>query len=113
MSISDWSSDVCSSDLLALKLGAAGGVGCAGLLFWRHYRLQRRSVSILCAAILLIFGTHLAAQLLREIFDPGLPEIGRAAGRERVCQDVWISVAAASLKKQKYQRSMSRQYIQD
>src|SRR3546814_14196584 len=30
--------------LLALKLGAAGGVGCAGILFWRHYRVERHRV---------------------------------------------------------------------
>src|SRR3546814_14822541 len=31
--------------------------------------------------------------------DQGMDEIGRASGRERVCQYVWISVVAGSLKK--------------
>ncbi|MGF1628772.1 MAG: PAS-domain containing protein [Kiloniellaceae bacterium] len=56
--------------LVALNLGAAGGVGCAGALFWRHYRLHKRFVSILCAGTLLIFSTYLLTQLLRELFDP-------------------------------------------
>jgi PAS domain S-box-containing protein len=58
--------------LLALKLGAATGVGCAGILFWRHYRRQDRYVLILCAGALLIFTTYLVTQFLREIFGPGL-----------------------------------------
>jgi PAS domain S-box-containing protein len=58
--------------LVALNLGAAGGVGCAGILFWRHYRLERRHVSILCAGTLLIFCTYLVTQLLRELLDPGM-----------------------------------------
>src|SRR3546814_13626471 len=33
--------------------------------------------------------------------DDEVREIGRAAGRERVCQYVWISVVAVSLKKKK------------
>ena len=52
--------------------GACAGVGCAGILFWRHYRLERHYVSILCAGTLLIFSTYLLTQFLRELFDPRL-----------------------------------------
>jgi len=58
--------------LVALKLGTAGGVGCGGILFWRHYRHERRLESILCAGALLIFSTYLLTQMLRELFDPSL-----------------------------------------
>ncbi len=56
--------------LVALNLGAAGGVGCAGILFWRRYRLDKRLISIACAGTLLIFSTYLLTQLIRQIFDP-------------------------------------------
>src|SRR3546814_18497242 len=42
-----------------------------------------------------------AVQLLRA-------EIGRASCRERVCQSVWISVVAVSLKKTKYKITKSQ-----
>ena len=55
--------------LVALKLGTVGGVGCAGILFWRHYRLHRRFASILCAGTLLVFSTYLLTQLLGQAVD--------------------------------------------
>jgi PAS domain S-box-containing protein len=58
--------------MVALNLGAAAGVGGAGILFWRHYRLHKRLVSILCAGILLGFGTYLLTQMMRQFFDPHL-----------------------------------------
>src|SRR3546814_504164 len=57
--------------LLALKLGAAGGVGCAGILFWRHYRVERHRVSIPCAGALLLFSGYLVIQLAQEMLSPG------------------------------------------
>ena len=69
--------------LLALKLGATGGVGCAGILFWRQYRLERRYVSILCAGTLLIFSAYLVTQLLREFSSPGTSSLD-ASGDWRV-----------------------------
>ena len=53
-----------------LNLVAAAGVGCAGILFWRHYRLYKRTAAIACAGTLLIFSTYLLTQLLRQTFDP-------------------------------------------
>src|SRR6059058_1963803 len=65
MSLRDWSSDVCSSDL----------------------------------------DVHAVLVLAADMGDESVPEadqeIGRASGRERVCNDVWISVVAVSLKKKK------------
>ncbi|GAB4394920.1 MAG: hypothetical protein Tsb0032_24520 [Kiloniellaceae bacterium] len=58
--------------LIALNLAAAGGVGAAGVLFWRHYRLHGRYMSICCAGFLLVFSTYLLSQLLRQLFDPGM-----------------------------------------
>src|SRR3546814_20577656 len=75
MRISDWSSDVCSSDLfgeLGLQLGEGGVAGAPRL----H---------------------HLRA----EVVDGFLVEIGRASCRERVCQYMSISVVAVSLTKKK------------
>ena len=69
--------------LLALNAGAAGGVGVAGILFWRHYRRHHRSVSILCAGTLLIFSTYLLTHLLRQLFDPAMVSLD-AAGDWRV-----------------------------
>src|SRR3546814_17353945 len=71
MRISDWSSDVCSSDLLGVDRIAAPHDDEVGL----HHLLR-------------IGAAPRAAG-----------EIGRASCRERVCQYVSISVVAVSLKK--------------
>src|SRR3546814_3270963 len=91
MRISDWSSDVCSSDLVAgdrvdhrprpdpdRHFPALAGVG--------HGDLRGDP------------GTR-DAGLLRRV-RPGR-QIGRASCRERVCQYVWISVVAVSLNNKK------------
>src|SRR3546814_12119218 len=85
MRISDWSSDVCSSDLLCSNADA--------MLLWREQargkppslrpRCQRRYVRA-CAP-------------RQTSFCRG-EEIGRASCRERVCQYVSISGVAVSLK---------------
>src|SRR3546814_1838764 len=95
MRISDWSSDVCSSDLPRHILDGCGPVSATA----RHPRLERRLARLLrhgtwLACLVLAIGFALA--LLR----PGgsgtavmlggigllilLPEIGRASGRQRV-----------------------------
>src|SRR3546814_14991303 len=99
MRISDWSSDVCSSDLPAhvadidgrfrrTVIGAVGQrerLGIARGNRRRPDRLQR------------------LRQCRLDRFGPApqhhLQEIGRASCRERVCQYVYISVVAVSLKK--------------
>src|SRR3546814_13327435 len=99
MRISDWSSDVCSSDLAAARRMAApdhrgaGGVG---------PRPSRSPVGALR-------GQPDRPQIerpprsrhrdLREV--EGADQIGRASCRERVCQYVSISVGAVSFTKNK------------
>src|SRR3546814_13605938 len=81
MRISDWSSDVCSSDLgVRCRARAAGTAS------------ERTGHGTERAAGLRLFVGYLAH---------GGPcaEIGRASCRERVCQYVSISVVAVSLKK--------------
>src|SRR3546814_12842333 len=94
MRISDWSSDVCSSDLLAIQA-------------------QHRLIMLDDDAVLLI--ERRVGQTLPGFEPPHqLPqkpgpaisappdhnaEIGRASCRERVCQYVSISVVAVALKK--------------
>src|SRR3546814_6675811 len=85
MRISDWSSDVCSSDLTAGRRAAR----CAG---GRHGTGQRAAAHRLGAS-----GT--ASPVARPA-GRGDPEIGRAPSRESVCQYVSISVVAVSLPKQ-------------
>src|SRR3546814_15984964 len=98
MRISDWSSDVCSSDLLQQLgnegrelAGGAAGVGLAPedateerlVLRLRHQR-----------------HTPVADRLDLERVELVGGEIGRASCRERVCQYVSISAVAGSLKNQ-------------
>src|SRR3546814_20589596 len=103
MRISDWSSDVCSSDLLGVRLGAGkhGGddfpsgempladrraeIGDAVALEALDDRLQRLFRHVVA---------FLAERLLQD-------QIGRASCRERVCQYVEISVVAVSLNTKK------------
>src|SRR3546814_15109528 len=84
MRISDWSSDVCSSDLIALDRATLGNwAGRAGF----HLRpIAER----MC--------WHLADAERLFMDETTAPEIGRASCRERVCQYLSISVVAVSLK---------------
>src|SRR3546814_20767178 len=86
--ISDWSSDVCSSDLRAPGRTGAGGNRLHGLVAERP-------------AVLPVRGRR-SRPLPDQAGHPDPPcrQIGRASCRERVCQYVYISVIAVSLKKQ-------------
>src|SRR3546814_3418344 len=88
MRISDWSSDVCSSDLFSSD---------APPFRPRGEREQELTLIELYAAIhhpgstginppRLVSEFH--ARLVRALSLPFLPQIGRASCRERVCQDV-------------------------
>src|SRR3546814_18361207 len=99
--ISDWSSDVCSSDLSSLSCATAHPT-------WRFSAMSPRLIELFIDSavetLTMVGAASLATLLL------GLPlgvllvvtdrELGRASCRERVCQYVYISVASVYLKKQ-------------
>src|SRR3546814_11729967 len=80
MRISDWSSDVCSSDLQ------------------KHAVSLRVSASLREPFFSFFAPSHDSLFVLFTVLQP-LIQIGRASCRERVCQYVSISVVAVSLKK--------------
>src|SRR3546814_20198570 len=102
MRISDWSSDVCSSDLLRdTKLSidlvdVAAGISSTLSNFnvdrETRFGFAEISLPILSPANNISFAERLI-----------LTEIGRASCRERVCQYVSISVVAGYLKKKNKQ----------
>src|SRR3546814_14205378 len=92
MRISDWSSDVCSSDLSIARHKSAYlmAVGGAAYLVSRAIKEAR------------VAGFEdLGMEAIYEFTVEDMPEIGRASCRERVCQYVSISVVAGSSKKKK------------
>src|SRR3546814_11000517 len=93
MRISDWSSDVCSSDLWCSSRSTCPT---------RTTRdLDPINIRALClqADAELSGDPQLRAAAQRTVQRD--EQIGRASCRERVCQYVWISVVAVSLKKKK------------
>src|SRR3546814_16048549 len=96
MRISDWSSDVCSSDLLPDH----GFIGCEPFLNGVVGALQHIRDGFL-PNIRLHMGN--ALDVLARVPDGALSfvylQIGRASCRESVCQYVSLSVVAGSLKK--------------
>src|SRR3546814_9523896 len=82
MRISDWSSDVCSSDLLpALEIDEAIFL----LVAARNAARGRVALVVAAARLALAFGQRLDGPALPE---RRLIEIGRASCSERVCQYV-------------------------
>src|SRR3546814_18921868 len=113
MRISDWSSDVCSSDLLG---PAAAGedvqelfvpgvkVIAKGLFPWRHPadgELLAGEAGSLAEGADLELGIGVEG-------GADVEQIGRESWRERVCQYVEISVVAGSLKKKTKTRTEQR-----
>src|SRR3546814_15951161 len=112
MRISDWSSDVCSSDLprehcqgaaRPAVRGWAGASTPAGARAHPAPRLADRSA--LAGGALSLPGTGRTARA--DARSSGVPEflvggeVGRASSRERVGQYVYISVVAGALKTKK------------
>src|SRR3546814_15202251 len=89
---SDWSSDVCSSDPGLLHFHSGGG-HCERLAGPDAVSEER----VPAAHSPPDGGVLVRTQLDRLVH----AEIGRASCRERVCQYVWISVVAVSLKNKK------------
>src|SRR3546814_2045020 len=91
MRISDWSSDVCSSDLASLVVAADGEEHCVGLA------LAHRVSALVVAHDAALGGDVLVEEVgglppgggdLGPRSAPQRGEIGRASCRERVCQYV-------------------------
>src|SRR3546814_16915107 len=103
--ISDWSSDVCSSDLDLSRATGRGGIVADMLdagepLQRRIVAGQARGGDVACIA-----DVKREARAWRDVqlrprrTEFRHPQIGRASWRERVCQEVVISEVAVSLKK--------------
>src|SRR3546814_2293072 len=88
MRISDWSSDVCSSDLpqRTLPLGIFGGLALVTVL----YLLVALALTGMVPYTLLAAAEHpsLATAFIAVGADWAAQQIGRASCRERVCQYV-------------------------
>src|SRR3546814_11931512 len=108
MRISDWSSDVCSSDLLAVETVPPTTVTAARLvlaaaLLYPLIRLRGYSLPKTRAAWTGFFAVGLLRNMLPFILiTDGLDHlaIGISSSRERVCPPVYNSVVAVSLKNQ-------------
>src|SRR3546814_18794314 len=109
MRISDWSSDVCSSDLVGF-----GDHGAVQVEIDGAHRHGARQIADQLAGHALegVVGDVAAGPAMRpdqrDEFMPIGHDIGRASCRERVCQYVSISVVAVSLKTKK-----TKTYIQN
>src|SRR3546814_15805689 len=103
MRISDWSSDVCSSDLGGLVLGSF--FGALRIMQGAHFLSQviwsLALVWCLCSVLFypLIVKRHRAAPDNADGYhlDDNWKQIGRTSGRERVFQSAKIWVAPYSL----------------
>src|SRR3546814_13604326 len=117
MRISDWSSDVCSSDLHQLALAFAFSLLPIVLVYnITHYYTLMFTQGVKIISLLSdpfgwgwnLFGT---AGLLRAPILPSMSmvwhtqEIGSASCRERVCQYGWSPGGAGSLKKKKNKKT--------
>src|SRR3546814_11296936 len=99
MRISDWSSDVCSSDLSG-NLYALGLVSLPlALLLWAAIRFSPLLAMLATIAVVVFLSLVTGIGLGGFTRPLTLLEIGRASCRERGCQYVEISVVAVSLKK--------------
>src|SRR3546814_13839554 len=94
MRISDWSSDVCSSDLVAI-IAADQPVHPAGLALVMDFLGKALDAAVGLLQQNLIGRAAPVGQRLA----PEVVEIGRAACREGVCPYVLNSVVAVALKK--------------
>src|SRR3546814_18255962 len=112
MRISDWSSDVCSSDLIVGRLGEVEALPAVGA--------QQALDGHLAGRLPLGAGRRIAPVLRHPAAvdqdDAAVvkPESGRASCRERVCQYVSISVVAVSLNKKptnKYTKQLTETTI--
>src|SRR3546814_20310091 len=101
MRISDWSSDVCSSDLLdRLPLMAPPCLLLTGAADLPDFRLIAQFIESAVPQLRRVDYDHAGHLLnLERPCELATETIGRASCRERVCQYVYISVVAVSFKK--------------
>src|SRR3546814_19498174 len=97
MRISDWSSDVCSSDLKANSghPGAPMGMADIAEVLWRHFLRHNPANPSWPNRHRFVLSYGHGSMLLYSL------QIGRASFRERVCQVVKFSVVAVFLIKKK------------
>src|SRR3546814_20206072 len=103
MRISDWSSDVCSSDLGALDQMIDHATGDLALAHDHEVSAELLEVLDLGVGMGAGQGLDLPMRMRNTV-----AKIGRASCRERVCQSVWISEVDASLKKQMRSKRIKR-----
>src|SRR3546814_17669583 len=114
MRISDWSSDVCSSDLVALQAASRrpGLVRAMVLIEPSGFLKPEQLPAMRDTACLFVYGDNLGAtplwrSLMRQAADFRQGSIGRVSCRARVCHDGSIAVVPVHLKKQiKVQRDI-------
>src|SRR3546814_19034010 len=99
MRISDWSSDVCSSDLLAVRPWLLRDPGQRVIAIGPRMAEDLVIALAEVAAALILHDECVAAEHRLDRMARGPAEIGRASCRERVCQYGSISVAPGSFKK--------------
>src|SRR3546814_13183399 len=102
MRISDWSSDVCSSDLAVAGLDVAGFLQQPGA--WRTV-VDLVGIGLFTGFFVvplfaLIQSRSPKSEMSRTFAALNIQKIGRASCRERVVQYVLMSVVAVSLKQQ-------------
>src|SRR3546814_21135051 len=90
MRISDWRSDVCSSDLATANAGGLGILASATMTFEELEAAVAKTKSLT--------GKPFGVTIRADATDAG-EQLGRASSRERGCQYVWISVVAVSIQK--------------
>src|SRR3546814_15437460 len=108
MRISDWSSDVCSSDLrITIARGVFRNHGCRRRRRGQQIGFASRRRRADCGrravkrvGVATADRTEFAPAQEISVLDP--QQIGSASCRERLCQYVEITVAAVSLKKKIY-----------
>src|SRR3546814_17850650 len=110
MRISDWSSDVCSSDLcddLRLDLGGAFEDVEDARVAEHAGDLVLLGVAVAAVHLQRVVGVGPGDARAQQFRHAGLDEIGRASCRERVCQYWEISVVAVSLKKKTIKQNIN------
>src|SRR3546814_17557782 len=112
MRISDWSSDVCSSDLGRFVTARTKGLNLHRYAYAGSVRIFDAAQPPQFAIIEAVGIARVRGELRDRAVARGIGKIGRASCRERVCQYVSISVVAVSLKQQQNSTTFQDKLIQ-